>query len=317
MMKTRHTHNAQRGAALIFALMMLSIFAVLGTAYLRYMSIAAESAGIVVNEARARQLAEAGIYAAIGDLARAREAEQLAQVMGTKQLSLPTYEGTWDGEAVRLLSRDDRSATAAYTVTDENAKININFAPPSVLQTALEVDGATAREIGAAIREEKLLHPADLLARGLVDQESYAAIDFDSLTTYTVLEGEPAVDYINLNSVSPKVLAAITDVPTEKAERADMLSLRPFDSLDAVEAAVEKDASTFNIRPDAATPDTMPEALALRSRCFHVRSEGAIARLGRDGAPYQRTLAEIDAVILFDSEGNGYKIVHWGAQRAE
>ena len=68
-----HTKHPRRGAALIMALTMLALFTVLGTLYVSNMSTELSRADRALREARARQTAQAGIEAAVGELERAPE----------------------------------------------------------------------------------------------------------------------------------------------------------------------------------------------------------------------------------------------------
>lgn len=320
----QNTHR--RGMALVIAISMLALFATLGMMYVRRMNLEVAHADMILAEARARQAAAAGVHAAVAELERAMETRQVHQLLAKpKQYDFPVYSGARaDGTPTRAPSAR-RRAYAKVSIADENAKVNLNHAPASVLQILLGVDGATARAIagslprnGAPILASEnetprqwLLEPADLLARGLLTREQFDAVNPAHLTTYTVADHAQPAAFLNINAAPPEVMAAVMDTSVEDARKA--ITRRPFRTLAALAAAAGKDPATFNIRPDPADPTALPAPLAFESRCFQVVSEAVCAMVaGKE--EYDRTHARVEAIVYFPPDG-GYQIVKWNAQR--
>lgn len=325
-MTRRHpTKRNRQGAALILALTLMTIFSVLGTSFIVSMSLELDEARLAQRETRARHLAEAGIHAAIGDLGVAvresRQADLLAQRVRTYEF--PAYRGvmTDDGYA---LERAPRISYAEVTVSDESGKLNLNHAPASMLRLILNVDGATARNITSSLplpslfapgtKDERkwLSGPDELLSRGLLTPEQYAALDLSHLTTLTVPATAKPERFLNVNAVSAVVLAALLDIPLEQAQQATVR--RPFNSLADLEAAAGKPANTFNIKPRFSAPDALPPELSLESRCFRITSKALYGL--QDQGVARRSSAWAEAVVVFDGDG-GYEIVHWSTDNAE
>lgn len=309
---------SQRGAALILALTMLALFTVLGTLYISNMTTELARADLSLREARARQTAQAGIEAALGELERALQTGQMQPILDRPMsLELPAYKGTYDGKGITLAPIANRVATAEYTITDESAKANPNYLPASALQRILGVEGDTARKIASSLprdgsEEGAWIHDLDdLLERGLLTPEQFAALDTTLLTTCSVADAAFPQESLNINAVRPLVLAAILDVPLEQA--ATIAERRPFNGLDALSAAAGKDPSTFNVKPDPDNPYGLPAPLALKSRCFRIISRATIATVEGE-RQWDRATGEIEAVVLFDDEGK-HQFVRWTARR--
>ena len=88
MRKNIHSHSANRGAALLLALGMLTIMSVLGTAYVLSLQIDTESAGLRLMKIRAAHAAEAGVQYALGDLLRAADP---ARAAGERRYEIGVY----------------------------------------------------------------------------------------------------------------------------------------------------------------------------------------------------------------------------------
>ena len=312
------TKQPRRGAALIMALTMLALFTVLGTLYVSNMATELSRADLALREARARQTAQAGIEAAVGELERALQSGQILPVLDRPiTIELPTYMGTFDGKGIAIEPMANRVASVEFTITDESAKANPNFLPASALQRILGVEGDTARKIASTLPREgsdtgAWIHELDdLLQRGLLTPEQFTALDTTILTTSTVPDPAFPQESLNVNTVRPLVLAAILDVPLEQA--AAIAEKRPFNGLDAISAAAGKDPSTFNVKPDPANPLGMPAPLALKSRCFRILSRATLASV-EGGQEWDRATGEIEAVVLFDDEGR-HQFVRWIARR--
>jgi type II secretory pathway component PulK len=318
--------RGRAGAALVLAVVLLGLFTTLGMLYIRYMTIEAEESDYNLRRMQARNIAIAGINAAIADLERARSEGQTALVLDRERpYAFNTYQGEWTGRERTPMPQADREAVATVTITDENAKINLNHAPASVLQAILGVDGETARRISGSMPRRPgdseaarrwLIHLDDLLEYGLLSEEQFAGVDPALVTVDTVIHHFAAKAYININSAAAPVLAAILDIPIESAELVAVR--RPFNSLAELHAAAGKDPATFNIRPEKPGAEELPAPLAVESRCFRIVSHGACASLMGDAParrPYRRTTAVAEAVVLLTDRGP--EIVRWSTRRGD
>lgn len=323
MSHSKKKHHRTRGSALMLAIGLLVIFSALGTAYLTRMVTENEANAVEIRQARARALAAAGIQVGIGALQQAREQDQnnLDGVLGETTHSFPTYEGVRDNEGLQLEVFSGRRAETRVTISDESGKVNLNHAPASVLQLVLGVDGETARGItGSLPRPDEspeqaaengrrwLLGVEDLLDRGLVTEEQYAAIDRDLVTVYTVADHGNPVHFLNVNAAPVPVLAALFDLSLEATEEA--VEKRPYKSLKEMADASGKPAFTFNVKPDFTQPAKLPGPLSFSSNCFRIRSESVYETGGRS-APGAR--GYVEAVVVFNADG-GLSVVYWNSQ---
>ncbi len=317
----------QRGAALIFALTLLTLFAVLGTSYVVSMSLELDEADLELREARAGQLAEAGVQAAIGELSVAVRAGNQGDVVvqGEKVYEFPAYQGMMTQEGY-VLESQPRVSNARVVVSDESGKLNLNHAPASMLRMVLNVDGATARKITSSLPLPTIFQPEkgpgrqwlagvdELLSRNLLSEEQYAAVDTSLLTTLSVANHARPERFLNVNTAPAEVLAALFDVSVEQAKQA--MVRRPFTSLADLEAAAGKGADTFTIRPEHGDKTALPAELSLDSRCFRIESTGTYALDGH--AMARRATRRLEAVVVFEGDGT-YTITSWttGAEQDE
>lgn len=309
----------QRGAALIFALTMLALFAVLGTSYVVSMSLELDNADLRLREARATLLAEAGVQAAIGELSQAvregRQGDLLLQ--RDKTYEFPAYQGIMTAEGY-VLDAQPRISNASVVITDESGKLNLNHAPASMLRMVLNVDGATARGITSSLPLPTIFQPEpgpgrqwfagvdELLSRNLLSPEQYASLDTSLLTTLSVANHKHPERFLNVNSAPAEVLAALFDISVEQARQA--MVRRPFKTLADLEAAAGKGADTFTIRPEPGDQGALPAELSLDSRCFRLASVGTYGFEGQGTA--RRATARVEAVVVFESDGK-YTITSW------
>lgn len=314
-----------RGVALIMSLGMLVLFAALGIAYVGAMKQAHDNAAFSLNQQRMRNAARSGVEAALAKLEKSIQADEtitldLLDTIST-QLPLPVYV-----EAKKeLVVSDTKSLVCTVQVADESARVNLNHAPRGVLHAILNFSAEErekSRKIvsrlprpdeiaqGVAPDGERrwLLSPDDLVSRDLVDRADWAnRIDATLLTVHTVLDHADPEAYINLNSASAPVLAAVLDVPLEIAEAATQG--RPFASIDAVAAAVGKGPSAFGITAPMETPAAMPRELALTSRCFRITSE-----VSMETSSGPELTDRVEAVVIFDAD-NRPVVRYWNENK--
>ena len=324
----------ESGAALVLAIALLGLFTMLGMIYIQRMNIDLDRTKWQLRETRARNLTEAGVQIALSKLERAMAEGQLVQLLGKPQsCTLPAFKGTRMGGALQLMRMESRRSAIEFTILDESGKVNLNHAPAAVLEQLLRVDAKTAKAIRDSLpptgiarlvnknREGRwLLHPDDLVTRGLLTEEHFAKLDPATMTTYTVVDHENALAHININTAPVAAVAALLDLSTEEAGQLD--AKRPFSSASALYAAAGKDAATFNVRQNRRNSRALPPALSLTSRCFRIRctaefgsTAGAAAAKGMHRG-YHRAHAEAEAVVLFEPDG-ACRVLRWTTERLE
>jgi len=318
----RRDAKQQRGAALVFAISLLAIFSVLGTAYVVSMATELESADLRIREARAAHLAEAGLHAAIGDLGLAVRESRQRSLLGESTYQFPAYKGVYTGDRV-LLERTERVSMATVSVLDESGKANLNHVPVSVMQLLLGIDGQTARLIATSLPgrpffagenpdQRRWLHGADELGlRGWLPEDAARAIDPALVTMFSVSPDDPRPSrYLNVNTAPAEVLAAVLDIPVDDARQ--VMLRRPFQSIQELEEAAGKSAGEFNIKAGPDETGGLPRALAFESRAFRLVSEGVFGTSERGS---DQSKARVEAVVVFDGDG-AYQITYWNAGSA-
>ncbi|MBI1319120.1 MAG: hypothetical protein GC168_09250 [Candidatus Hydrogenedens sp.] len=316
---SKRPHKAQRGAALVFAISLLAIFAVLGTAYVVSMATGLQSADLQVREARASHMAEAGIQAAIGDLSLAVREGRQRSLLGESAYQFPAYKGVYNGDRV-MLERTERIAAANVTILDESGKANLNHVPVSVMQLLLGVDGQTARLIATSLPgrpffsgekpdERRWMHDTDdLVERGWLSEEAAGQLDPSLLSFVNVPPGDTRPSgYLNVNTAPAEVLAAVLDMPVDQARQ--VMLRRPFQGVASLEEAAGKPAASFNIKSSAGDNGGLPRALSFDSRAFRLVSEGVFGTSERGS---DQSKARIEAVVVFNADGT-YEITYWNA----
>jgi len=318
-MSTSPRRETRRGSALIIALALLSLFALMGTAYVKHVGLRAEDNNIELRAIHAATAAEAGVHATIGRIATILE--QGGLVPRSERIDLPVY-GTVktnahpENQGRELVALHARGAWAEVTIQNESGKVNVNHAPASVLRHLLGADGAAARALAEEARRQPFIALDELVTRGGLTEAQLAAIE-PFVTVYTVTDHESPAGYIDLHSAPREVLAALFDINDEQA-LVNIETRRPT-TLDQVCAlAGDKNPATFNVALDPASPNALPPALTLTSRCFRLVSEGNFAHLtetvGGEELRDKGSTARVEAVVLFDLDGS-YEILKWTTQR--
>jgi len=314
--------RSERGSALIIALAFLSLFALMGTAYVKHVGLQAEGNNIELRMTYASAAAEAGVNATIGRIATILE--RGGRVSASEEFDLPVYGMRKTNahpevnQGVELIALEQRRAWANVSIGDESGKININHAPASVLRHLLGGDGATARRLAEAARTQPFISLDELTERAGLTEEQFAQLE-PYVTVYTVVDhGNPA-GYINLYASEPEVLGALFDLRDETM--IGKLSVtRPKTLADLCRYAGDKNPATFNIPMDPNSPEALPPALTLTSRCFRLVSEGHFAYTSESGETtdeaqyYKGATARVEAVVLFDLDGK-YEILKWSTQQ--
>ncbi|MBI2423788.1 MAG: general secretion pathway protein GspK [Candidatus Hydrogenedentes bacterium] len=293
----------QRGAALVLALSLLAVFSMLGTYYLQSMQLAVDTNTLSIRSVRAHEAAVAGIEAAIGGLYTGLQEDQLHLILGKeREIVFPVYKGVVNGETHGIEAENRFENKAVLSIEDESGRVNLNHAPASVLQSLLGIDGETARKLASSLPHAGgeaglvwLVHPDELVSRGFLSEAAYAALDKTLLTTSSVAAHDTPAPYLNVNSASSAVLAALLGVPLQKAE--ELRAQRPYKTLEALAQAAGADLGALSMAP----------MLRTDSQCFRIRSTGVI---GRSGGAGDQVSATLEAVVLFDGLG-AHRVVSW------
>jgi len=322
---TLYSRRENRGAALLTALAVLFLFSLLGTTYLRYMSIVGDKTALDVRLIRSRHMAGGGVQAAMGEIqAVLNDPDALRDLQANGlEIAFPVYQAN-RAEATGLVPRERRRGITTVTVTDESGKVNLNHAPLRVLRAILGVDSATARNIADALPSAGAAGEAsasdrrwlagldDLVNRGLVPPAAYKRLNKNLLTVHTVAHHARPSAFVNVNAAPPEVLAALLDVPREAA--ASLIAARPFKDLAGLSAAAGKPAATFNLRPAPETPQALPEALCFESRCFRIVSRASVSDLGPNDTEYRTMKSRVEAVVIF---GDGAPCITYWSEAPE
>ena len=321
--------RGERGAALLLALALLGLMTIMGTYYVRFMSLEVRTTQYDEAQTRARLAAESGIEAALAALTRAHDEGQTH--FSTAQphtYTLPVYRYVAGGSGRGFDVDENREAQAVVTVQDENSKINLNTAPAPVIAEVLGVEPETAEAIVASQPRQTGVHTAslrptnaegeelqwlytldDLKARGLVTPEQFAAIDRSLVTTFSALPFTDTAEQVNINTSPPAVLAAAIGVPLEQGEK--IAERRPFQSLPAFLGASGKlRAEDFAL---GATGDKR-SAFTTQSRVFRLVSEGHYIHHGLGNTALQEARAYVEAIVRFNDDGAAATL-YWNTSR--
>jgi len=282
--------------ALVAAIGMLMIFAMLGTAYIGYMTLEYDEAGLAMREARARALVEAGIHAAIGEIQGAMARSESPKPEYTIALNAYRQESTGQGAYPQ---------NVRVGLTDESGRINLNFAPVALLRAAGIPENAAKAIEDYRASGKHLASVEALRSEGLVDNQTLQAIDRGRFTVYTGSDLRQPHSYLNLNTAPEPVLAAIFNISAEEA--AALATKRPFASWEDAVQKVGREPSTFSVAPPQYASRDMPAALALSSRCFRLVS---LVEMDMPGGNGRRVYAGAEAVVAFLENGT-YSIRYW------
>jgi type II secretory pathway component PulK len=289
--------------ALVSALAMLLLFSLLGAAYVRSVQIDFDAANYSTQEARARFLARGGINAAVGALETAVKSGSSLHGQ-TLTFDLPLY-------IARQGERTSEPQQVRVRITDESARLNLNHTSLTVMEAA-GIDreagvrlknGLPLVDLPAAADRQWLASVDGLLTRGFVDGRAFARLDRNIFTVYSVSDPFNPAGYLNINTASPTVLAAVFNLSAAEAET--LASARPFSSWQEAVDSTGRDPTTYNVGRFLAIPGSMPPALSLTSRCYRLICEAISS-----GPGARATGTRIEAVVLFDESG-GHRIRYW------
>lgn len=295
-MQRTNRHSAKRGMALVAAIGMLVIFAMLGTAYIGYMTIEYDEAGIELHEIRAQHLAAAGVDAAIAQIQDAIKRGEAPQPEYLVSLATYRQEATGQGSYTQ---------TVRVRVTDESARVNLNYAPPALLRALGFSENGAQGLADYRAAGKRLASFESLRTDGLLDGAGYQALDASRFTVYTGTDTRQPHSYLNLNTAPPAVLAAIFAINESEANA--LADKRPFTSWADALQKVGREPATFNVSAPQYASRDMPRDLALASRCYRVESTVDMNMPGGTGRPMS---AGVEAVVVFPENG-GSAVRYW------
>ncbi len=316
MIRPSRKHESTRGVALITAIALLAMFTTLGAIWFYEMTTDNANTDFTLAKTRAQLYANAGVYARLADVQAALESAPNAAVqLDERAFRFPVYAQGVAGGVFQPNTRFRNLTTV--TVSDENARVNINHAPPKVLRRLLGVDGGTARAIRASLplpgakntaQKRWLTSIDELVTRGFMTPKQLNAVNPDLITVYTVPDANNPDQFININTAPAPVVQAVLDLTPQQATR--VIEARPFFSVAELVKAAGKEASLFNTRPPDAANNGLPPELAFESSCFRIVAESEMRRTVQGGVPVTEGRARTEAVIQFDAEGRPH-IQYW------
>lgn len=297
------------GVAMIFALALLLVFTLLGTAYVGYMSLEQDKARFHVREARARNLAAGGVNAAIGEIQAALRRGQSPDSVYLFRLPIYLREG---GQP------EEKPQDVEVHVSDESSRLNPNCLPDDALR-ALGLSAEEVRRLRGLLPENGvagggrrwLASVDELLSRDIVSAETFRNLPVHLLTVHSAADPANPRGIINLNSAPPEVLAIIFNISNEETQT--LAVKRPFTSWEDVVRKVGREPATYNIRPGVAAPREMPELLALNSRCFRLEADSRVRPTKSRQLGVRST---VSAVVAF-GDGGEYEVLYWSKRPSE
>lgn len=311
-----------RGSALVLALAVLGVIVTFGFAMYRFTILERDALTGEINADRARWDAKSGVEHAIGELQAALASGQVDALLNTplEPVSIGVYHlanARLGADSAPPVPDDRYESTAAVTIGDECARMNVNLAPPAVLISILHIDGEKARQVReklprldglAANNAEEgrrwLSSVDELSGLQVLPPDALTPERMNDLTVFSALDMQNAAGYVNLNTASSAVIEAALGVTPDVA--AKVIAARPLKSLDDLVAATGKDPNGFNFKPAPDNPGGLPRELAFTSRCFRIASTATLTRK----ATGETKKARVEAVVQFP-EGAAPRIVYW------
>lgn len=193
----RSEFREDRGAALFASLALLLIFSVLGTAYVKSMTISLEDTRYEIKNVRANHLSRGGIYAGIGEIQAALEkGEQPAgkyeialtvyRMLNNERASYPqivqvTVRAETGSEALSSGSRSFRLVSEVYMKTGDTSGTGLHSAVEAVAHFAS--DGSFSIRYWNETPSEEVFVEAEAAAPAPVDSAGDDAVDDNSEVT--------------------------------------------------------------------------------------------------------------------------------------
>ena len=293
--------SEERGAALLVAIGLLVLFAMMGTAYVTYMGLEAERAREDGRSTAARQFAQAGFHAAVGELAAELDTNGSLPAADRFAFEFPVYEGG-PGEAFQASETVRARVSVGYA--DEASRVNLNAAPPGILEYMLGVSTETAEAIAAALPPEGgprwLASVDDLAVRGLLDPGDLPERD---VTVYSAAEQAPDSVLMNVNTVSRRGLEAAFNLTPEEASAIE--DGRPYESVEQLEEVLGRSLSE--------TPAAdITDRLVFESRLARLTCVASVEERRADGEWHPRRTRRIELVAWFPPDAPAEPVIlYW------
>ncbi|MFO7774164.1 MAG: hypothetical protein R6W89_00055 [Candidatus Hydrogenedentota bacterium] len=292
-----------RGAALLLAIGLLALFAMMGTAYVTYMGLEAERAREDGRSAAARHYAQAGFQAAMGELAAELDATGSLGAAGSFAFEFPVYEG---GAGEAFQASETVRARVSVDYADEMSRVNLNAAPPSILEPLLGVEGETAEAIAAALPPEGgprwLVSVDDLAVRGLIEAEALDGLPREDITVYSATDQAPDGVLMNVNTVSRRGLEAALNLTPDEASSVE--EGRPYESVEQLEKAVGRSLS--------GPPADIADRLVFESRLARLTCVATVDERRAGGEWRARRTRRIETVAWFPPDAPAEPIIlYW------
>ncbi|MFP4191619.1 MAG: hypothetical protein ACLFU6_06050 [Candidatus Hydrogenedentota bacterium] len=297
--------SEERGAALLLAIGLLALFAMMGTAYVTYMGLEAERAREDGRSTAARQFAQAGFHAAVGELAAELDANGSLGAAGSSfAFEFPVYEG---GRGEAFQTSETVRARVSVDYADEMSRVNLNAAPPVILEYLLGVDTETAEAIAAALPPEGgprwLASVDDIAVRGLIDAEALEGLPRDDITVHSAADQAPDGVLMNVNTVSRRGLEAAFNLIPEEASAVE--EGRPYETVEQLEEALGRSLSET---PAAGIADR----LVFESRLARLTCVASVEERSASGEWHARRTRRIETVAWFPPDAPaGPIILYW------
>ncbi|MGQ9660808.1 MAG: general secretion pathway protein GspK [Kiritimatiellia bacterium] len=327
--------NSQSAAVLILALWTLFVLGLLAVAVGGQVSASLAMADHIKRTSLGRCLAEAGVaYAASVLLSDTNGWDGLTEVWGNNP---ERFQRVMLGEGsftLRYRVAGPRSAVEIrYGLADEERRVNLNLAPPSLLQTLFcrlgGVDEGTAQQIVSGIREyweakNKVLL-AGLSARDYYSTAGEATVRFESLQELMLVKGMtpelfarvgPFVTIygsgkLNFNTIEPALIECLVVAarpgaePTATAIARKLVSFRAQGgeiTVPAVAEAVRQVERVVSLTPEErnALCLALGQFGTIRSSCFRGEAMASVYANGQE-----------DARIAFVFDRDRRLFLHW------
>ncbi len=302
------TRRNAEGVALLTVLGILALLTVMGLATVSYVAHQTDEARLRLDTLRAEHIAQGGLQAAIALIEERLAAEEGRHGEAWEDaVSIPVYVVDGGGEPA---AASHVWGEAVFTVEDELGRVNLNFAPPDLLERlgfSPEDAAAVAEYVRPGGNGARWLSSVDgvVTAAGL-DPGAAGALETGWFTVYSAPPGAPPGAYLNVNTLPTDVLAAVLDVSAEQADEA--AARRPFQNARALAYAAGKRPEAFLLAPPEGEPEGTAEALAFRSRTYRVAVEGRLVEEGDgveedEGGQRTRLVRRVSAVVHFPVDG--------------
>jgi general secretion pathway protein K len=315
------TRRGERGFALVAVLLVLAFVAIIGAEFAYAMRLEATAARVYKETLIAGHLADAGLQQAIREIVAdyayvGLGNEQEAEV--DKDCPLVFYN-TARLALKRLPHRNVPLGAGQFTycITDEEARLNLNTAPPDRLDRLLQALGVEKEDrdiINDSLQDWKDANEEHRL-NGAESEDYYLklAVPYRSKNGNLDTVGE----LLQVRGFTPKLMDGVDGKPglasfvtvkgsqqgTVNINTASHEVLRALNVSDAVFSSIEQ---TRRQAPYTTNPGGLPGGVAFTSRTFRIEAQGLI-----DG----HVRARLTAVVQKRQDNTGVVVLEWSGIR--